>query len=126
MTHNHARAQQHKRRNSKKFMMSSLVRALIINESINITLTRAKALRMVIEPLITLAKKAYNEQDKLDRVVHFKRLAFGRLKDRMLVTKLFSEIAPRYVDRKGGYVSLIKTHVRMSDSTPMAQVSLIV
>ena len=77
---------------------------------------KAKELRRVAEPLITLAKK--------DSVAH-RRQAFDRLRDRDVVTKLFNELGPRYVDRPGGYLRIMKCGYRAGDSAPMAYVELV-
>ena len=83
---------------------------------IKTTVPKAKELRRVAEPLITLAK---------DDSVHKRRLAFARLRDRDVVTKLFNELGPRYKDRPGGYLRILKMGHRAGDSAPMALVELV-
>jgi large subunit ribosomal protein L17 len=95
-----------------KNMSSSLVR----HELIRTTVPKAKELRRVVEPLITLAK--------IDNVAN-RRLAFSRLRDRDTVTKLFNELGPRYSQRPGGYLRILKCGVRPGDRAPMAYVELV-
>ncbi len=95
-----------------KNMSSSLVR----HELIRTTLPKAKELRGVVEPLITLAKT--------DNVAN-RRLAFSRLRDRDSVNKLFNELGPRYRQRPGGYLRILKCGVRPGDRAPMAYVELV-
>lgn len=93
-------------------MSSSLVR----HELIKTTVPKAKELRRVVEPLITLAKN-----DTVSR----RRLAFARLRDRQSVTKLFNELGPRYRERPGGYLRILKCGYRAGDKAPMAYVELV-
>jgi large subunit ribosomal protein L17 len=86
------------------------------HELITTTLPKAKELRRVAEPLITLAKE--------DSVAH-RRLAFARLRDRDIVTKLFNELGPRYKQRPGGYLRILKCGFRAGDKAPMAIVELV-
>jgi large subunit ribosomal protein L17 len=90
--------------------------SLLQHEVIKTTLPKAKELRRVAEPLITMAK---NDS------VHKRRLAFARLRDRATVTKLFNELGPRYKDRPGGYLRILKTGFRSGDNAPMAWVELV-
>jgi len=100
----------------RKAMFQNMSNSLFQNEIIKTTLARAKELRRVAEPLITLAKE--------DSVAH-RRLAFDRLRDREAVTKLFNELGPRYVSRPGGYLRILKCGYRAGDSAPMAYVELV-
>ena len=86
------------------------------HEVIRTTLPKAKELRRVAEPLITLAK---------DDSVAKRRLAFSRLRNRSIVTKLFNELGPRYKERQGGYLRILKCGVRTGDKAPMAIVELV-
>lgn len=97
-------------------MFSNMASSLIEHEIIKTTVPKAKELRRVAEPLITLAKE--------DSVAH-RRLAFDRLRDREVVTKLFNELGPRYVDRPGGYLRIMKCGYRAGDNAPMAYVELV-
>ena len=90
--------------------------SLLQHEVIKTTLPKAKELRRVAEPLITMAK---NDS------VHKRRMAFARLRDRDTVTKLFNELGPRYKDRPGGYLRILKTGFRAGDNAPMAWVELV-
>jgi large subunit ribosomal protein L17 len=100
----------------RKAMFRNMATSLFEHEIIKTTVPKAKELRRVAEPLITLAKE--------DSVAH-RRLAFDRLRDREIVTKLFNELGPRYVDRPGGYLRIMKCGHRAGDSAPMAYVELV-
>ena len=100
----------------RKAMFSNMAASLMRHEIIATTLPKAKELRRVAEPLITMAK---NDS------VHKRRLAFARLRDREVVTKLFNELGPRYQDRPGGYLRILKTGFRAGDKAPMALVELV-
>jgi len=100
----------------RKAMFRNMASSLIEHEIIKTTVPKAKELRRVAEPLITLAKE--------DSVAH-RRLAFDRLRDREVVTKLFNELGPRYVDRPGGYLRIMKCGYRAGDNAPMAFVELV-
>jgi large subunit ribosomal protein L17 len=100
----------------RKAMFRNMATSLFAHEIIKTTIPKAKELRRVAEPLITLAKE--------DSVAH-RRLAFNRLRDRDAVTKLFNELGPRYVDRPGGYLRILKCGYRTGDKAPMAYVELV-
>jgi large subunit ribosomal protein L17 len=97
-------------------MFKNMAASLIKHELIKTTLPKAKELRKVIEPLITLAK--------LDNVAR-RRLAFARLRDQDAVAKLFNDLAPRYTERPGGYTRVLKCGFRPGDATAMAFVELV-
>jgi large subunit ribosomal protein L17 len=97
-------------------MYRNMAASLIREETIRTTVPKAKELRRVIEPLITLAK-----QDGMSR----RRMAFDRLRDRESVGKLFNELGPRYKARPGGYLRILKVGFRAGDSAPMALVALV-
>jgi len=97
-------------------MLRNLAVSLIEHELIKTTLPKAKELRRVAEPLITLAKE--------DSVAH-RRLAFDRTRSKAAVGKLFSDLGPRYQSRPGGYVRILKCGMRPGDSAPMAYVELV-
>lgn len=90
--------------------------SLFRHELIKTTLPKAKELRRVAEPLITLAK---------EDSVHHRRLAFARLRDKEIVGKLFTELGPRYSERPGGYLRILKCGFRAGDAAPMAYVELV-
>ncbi|MBW5802930.1 50S ribosomal protein L17 [Coxiella endosymbiont of Ornithodoros amblus] len=100
----------------RKAMLRNMAVSLFQHELIKTTLPKAKELRRVIEPLITLAKK--------DTVAN-RRLAFNRLRDDAIVAKLFKEIAPRHKERAGGYCRVLKYGFRNGDNAPMAIVELV-
>jgi large subunit ribosomal protein L17 len=100
----------------RKAMFRNMATSLFQNEIIKTTVPKAKELRRVAEPLLTLAKE--------DSVAH-RRQAFDRLRDRDVVTKLFNELGPRYVDRPGGYLRILKCGYRSGDNAPMAYVELV-
>lgn len=100
----------------RKAMFQNMVNALLRHEVIQTTLPKAKDLRRVAEPLITMAK-----EDSLAK----RRLAFSRLRDKDMVGKLFNEIGPRYKARAGGYLRILKCGYRAGDSAPMAYVELV-
>ncbi len=90
--------------------------SLLRHEFIKTTVPKAKELRRVVEPLITMAK-----QDSVAK----RRIAFARLRDRQSVSKLFNELGPRYKDRPGGYMRILKCGYRPGDRAPMAYVELV-
>lgn len=100
----------------RKAMFRNMATSLLEHELIKTTLPKAKELRRVAEPLITLAK---------DDSVANRRLAFDRLRDRDVVTKLFNELGPRYQARPGGYLRILKCGFRAGDNAPMAIVELV-
>lgn len=97
-------------------MLRNMMNSLLRHEAIKTTLPKAKELRRVVEPMITLAKEP---------TVANKRLAFNRLRDREIVVKLFNEIGPKFKDRKGGYTRILKMGYRVGDNAPLAYVELV-
>lgn len=97
-------------------MFRNMANSLFEHEIIKTTVPKAKELRRVAEPLLTLAKS--------DSVAH-RRQAFNRLRDKVAVGKLFEELGPRYVDRPGGYLRILKCGYRAGDKAPMAYVELV-
>ncbi|MBT8144396.1 MAG: 50S ribosomal protein L17 [Gammaproteobacteria bacterium] len=100
----------------RRAMFRNMSASLFEHEQIRTTVPKAKELRRVVEPLITMAKT-----DGVDR----RRRAFDRLRNRSAVTKLFNELGPRYKDRPGGYVRILKMGPRPGDAAPMALVQLV-
>ncbi len=100
----------------RKALFSNMVSSLFKHELIKTTLPKAKELRSYAEPLITLSK---------EDTVSKRRLAFSRLRDRDVVTKLFNELGPRYKNRAGGYLRIMKCGFRPGDDAPMAYVELV-
>jgi len=114
----HRKAGRHLNRTSshRKAMFKNMAVSLFRHEIIKTTLPKAKELRRVAEPLITLAKE--------DSVAH-RRLAFARLRSKDIVAKLFTELGPRYKERPGGYLRILKFGFRTGDKAPMAIVELV-
>ena len=100
----------------RKAMFRNMATSLLLHETIKTTLPKAKELRKVVEPLITLAKK-----DDISN----RRLAFSRLRDKVIVGKLFNDLGPHFKERPGGYLRILKIGQRSGDSAPMAIVQLI-
>ncbi len=97
-------------------MLRNMTNSLLLHEAIKTTLPKAKELRRVVEPIITLGKSP---------TLANRRLAFNRLRDRGMVVKLFAEIGPRYAKRNGGYTRILKFGFRKGDNAPMAFVELV-
>ena len=116
MRHRQSGRQLNRNSSHRKAMFRNMAASLLDHEMIKTTLPKAKELRRVAEPLITLAKK--------DSVAN-RRLAFNRLRDREVVTKLFNELGPRYEARPGGYLRILKCGFRRGDNAPMAIVELV-
>lgn len=100
----------------RQAMLRNLAVALLRHEAIKTTLPKAKELRRVVEPIITLGKKPSLAN---------RRLAFDRLRDREMVVKVFNELGPRYASRNGGYMRILKMGFRQGDNAPMAYVELL-
>ena len=100
----------------RKAMFANMAAALIKHEQINTTLPKAKELRPIVEKLITLGKRGD---------LHARRLAFARIPDRAMVTKLFDVLATRYADRQGGYIRIVRANFRYGDCAPMAYIEFV-
>ncbi len=116
MRHRNSGRQLSRNSSHRNAMLKNMAVSLLRHEIIETTVPKAKELRRVAEPLITLAK---NDS------VHLRRVAFSRLRDRDTVTKLFNELGPRYKDRPGGYLRILKSGYRPGDNAPMAYVELV-
>ena len=116
MRHRHGLRKLNRTSSHRLAMLRNMTNSLFTHEVIRTTLPKAKELRRVAEPLITLAKVA---------TVANRRLAFDRLRDRDVVTKLFNELGPRYQARPGGYLRILKFGFRPGDTAPMALVELV-
>jgi len=116
MRHRKTGRQLNRNSSHRKAMFSNMATSLFAHELIRTTLPKAKELRGFAEPLITLSKE--------DSVAK-RRIAFSKLRDRDVVTKLFNELGPRYKARPGGYIRVIKCGFRTGDSAPMAYVELV-
>lgn len=115
MRHRHGLRKLNRTSSHRQAMLRNLCNALIRHERIKTTLPKAKELRRVVEPIITLGKKPSLAN---------RRLAFNRLRDRDMVVKLFDELGPRYANRNGGYLRILKFGFRVGDNAPMAYIEL--
>ncbi|AOK28508.1 50S ribosomal protein L17 [Burkholderia singularis] len=116
MRHRHGLRKLNRTSSHRLAMLRNMSNSLIEHEVIKTTLPKAKELRKVVEPLITLGKKPSLAN---------RRLAFNRLRDRDSVTKLFDVLGPRYANRPGGYLRILKFGFRVGDNAPMALVELL-
>ncbi len=116
MRHGHGLRKLNRTSEHRLAMLRNMMNSLIAHEAIKTTLPKAKELRRVVEPMITLAKEA---------TLAHRRLAFDRLRDRDSVTKLFEQLGPRYKVRPGGYTRILKMGFRIGDNAPMALVELV-
>ena len=116
MRHRHGLRKLNRTTSHRLAMLRNMTNSLLTHEVIRTTLPKAKELRRVAEPLITLGKEA---------TLANRRLAFSRLRDRDVVTKLFNELGPRYKARPGGYLRILRYGFRVGDKAPMALVELV-
>ncbi len=116
MRHRQSGRQLNRNSSHRQAMFRNMAISLVEHELIKTTLIKAKELRSVAEPLITLAKE--------DNVAN-RRLAFNRTRDKATVGKLFTELGPRYKERPGGYIRILKCGLRSGDKAPMAYVELV-
>ncbi|UCG97244.1 MAG: 50S ribosomal protein L17 [Burkholderiales bacterium] len=116
MRHGHGLRKLNRTSSHRLAMLRNMSNSLLRHERIKTTLPKAKELRRVVEPLITLAKEP---------TVANRRLAFNRLRDREMVVKLFDELGPRYKSRNGGYTRILKFGFRVGDNAPMALMELV-
>jgi large subunit ribosomal protein L17 len=116
MRHGHGLRKLNRTSEHRLAMLRNMMNSLLTHEVIKTTVPKAKELRRVVEPMITLAKTA---------TVANRRLAFDRLRDRDVVVKLFNELGPRFAARPGGYTRILKMGFRVGDNAPMALVELV-
>jgi large subunit ribosomal protein L17 len=116
MRHGHGLRKLNRTSEHRLAMFRNMCVSLLQHEAIKTTVPKAKELRRVVEPLITLAKTP---------TLANRRLAFNRLRDRDIVTKLFNELGPRYQSRPGGYTRILKMGFRVGDNAPLAFVELV-
>ena len=116
MRHGHGLRKLNRTSEHRLAMLRNMMNSLIEHEVIKTTLPKAKELRRVVEPMITLAK---------DPSLSNKRMAFNRLRDRDSVVKLFADLGPRFAARPGGYTRILKMGFRVGDNAPMALVELV-
>ena len=115
MRHGHGLRKLNRTSSHRLAMLRNMSVSLLRHEEITTTLPKAKELRRVVEPIITLGKKPSLAN---------RRLAFDRLRDRDIVAKLFDDLGPRYAKRNGGYLRILKTGLRKGDNAPLALVTL--
>jgi large subunit ribosomal protein L17 len=106
----------------QKAMMGNMVASLIAAEAIVTTEAKAKALRPVVEKVVTKAKTAHTQEE---RAVHLQRQVVALIRDKDMAHKLFAEIGPRYADRPGGYTRILKLGPRHGDNAPMARIEFV-
>ncbi|HLU61735.1 MAG TPA: 50S ribosomal protein L17 [Gammaproteobacteria bacterium] len=116
MRHRNTGRQLSRNSSHRAAMLRNLAVSILRHEAVKTTLPKAKEVRRVVEPLITLAKE--------DSVAK-RRLAFDRIRDREMVTKLFNELGPHYKERQGGYLRILKAGFRAGDNAPMAYIQLV-
>ena len=116
MRHRHGLRKLNRTSSHRLAMLRNMMVSLLRHEAIKTTRPKAKELRRVVEPMLTLGKT--------DTLAN-KRLAFSRLRDREIVAKLFTELGPRYATRNGGYLRILKMGFRVGDNAPMAFVELV-
>ncbi len=116
MRHRHGLRKLNRTSSHRLAMLRNMTNSLLKYETVKTTLPKAKELRRVVEPMITLGKTP---------TLANRRLAFNRLRDREIVTKLFGELGPRYAKRNGGYLRILKFGFRNGDAAPMALVELL-
>ncbi len=122
MRHGFALRKLNRTHEHRKAMFANMASALIKHEQIVTTLPKAKALRPIVEKYVTMAKNAKNEPK---RALHLRRLATSRLRDETQAKKLFDTIGPRYLERNGGYIRIMKAGFRHGDNAPMAVIEFI-
>ena len=116
MRHGHGLRKLNRTSEHRQAMLRNMMNSLLQHEVIKTTLPKAKELRRVVEPMITLAKEP---------TLANRRLAFDRLRDREMVSKLFNDLGPRFKTRPGGYTRILKMGFRVGDNAPMALVELV-
>lgn len=116
MRHGHGYRKLNRTHSHRKAMFANMAAALIKHEQIKTTLPKAKELRPIVEKLVTLAKRGD---------LHARRLAVSRIRDKAMVGKLFETIGPRYADRNGGYIRIMKAGFRYGDNAPVAIIEFV-
>ncbi|GAB4535687.1 MAG: 50S ribosomal protein L17 [Parvularculaceae bacterium] len=116
MRHGHGYRKLNRTHSHRKAMFANMAAALIKHEQIKTTLPKAKELRPIVEKLVTLAKRGD---------LHARRLAVSRIRDKAMVGKLFDTIGPRYAERNGGYIRIMKAGFRHGDNAPVAVIEFV-
>lgn len=122
MRHGFAHRKLNRTHEHRKAMFANMASALIKHEQITTTLPKAKELRPIVEKLVTMAKHAHKEEG---RKLHLRRLAVARIRDESSAKKLFETIGPRYADRAGGYIRIMKAGFRFGDNAPLAVIEFV-
>ncbi|MEM9015164.1 MAG: 50S ribosomal protein L17 [Pseudomonadota bacterium] len=122
MRHGMAHRKLNRTHEHRKAMFANMSCALIKHEQITTTLPKAKELRPIVEKLVTMAKKADKNKD---RSLHLRRLAISRIRDKDMAKKLFETIGPRYANRNGGYIRIMKAGFRYGDNAPLAVIEFV-
>ena len=122
MRHGMAHRKLNRTHEHRKALFANMSCALIKHEQITTTLPKAKELRPIVEKLVTLAKKADSNSD---RALHLRRQAISRIRDKDMAKKLFETLGPRYKERDGGYVRIMKAGFRYGDNAPMAVIEFV-
>lgn len=122
MRHGMAHRKLNRTHEHRKAMFANMSCALIKHEQITTTLPKAKELRPIVERLVTLAKKGAKDET---RSLHLRRLAISRLRDKDMAKKLFDTLGPRYAERDGGYIRIMKAGFRYGDNAPLAVIEFV-
>lgn len=122
MRHGMAHRKLNRTHEHRKAMFANMASALIKHEQITTTLPKAKELRPIVEKLVTMAKHA--DKDK-SRALHLRRLVIARIRDETQAKKLFDSLGPRYAERSGGYIRIMKAGFRHGDNAPMAVIEFV-
>lgn len=122
MRHGMAHRKLNRTHEHRKAMFANMACALIKHEQITTTLPKAKELRPIVEKLVTLAKHAKADES---RSLHLRRLAIARIRDRDMTKKLFDTLGPRYAEREGGYIRIMKAGYRHGDNAPIAVIEFV-
>ena len=122
MRHGLAHRKLNRTHEHRKAMFANMATSLIKHEQIVTTLPKAKELRPIVEKLVTMAKHASKDDS---RALHLRRLAVSRIRDRDMAKKLFETLGPRYLERDGGYIRIMKAGYRHGDNAPMAVIEFV-
>lgn len=122
MRHGMAHRKLNRTHEHRKAMFANMACSLIKHEQITTTLPKAKELRPIVEKLVTMAKHADKDQN---RSLHLRRLAVSRIRDKDMAKKLFETLGPRYAERDGGYIRIMKAGFRYGDNAPLAVIEFV-
>ena len=122
MRHGMAHRKLNRTHEHRKAMFANMASALIKHEQITTTLPKAKALRPIVEKLVTMAKHAEKDEK---RALNLRRLAIARIRDKDMAKKLFETLGPRYAEREGGYIRIMKAGYRYGDNAPLAVIEFV-